>query len=822
MLLGLTWLDGAWIGSRPSPFHLRESAHGVSARRAGVLVAFARQLQVWAPWARHTAASILGARAASSLRRRAVCPNVERQAPSKFLKAVAAGGSLDAATTRELSNLMAELARAPGMESLLLRCAAAFAASLDRSHQATPQDLAHAAWALAKSRQQGAPALVTVARVATARCADFTLRDLAELLWSFATLLCYNDTLFASAALRATAWLSDVKLGRSKAASQDLANLAWSFAKVCVHDLDFFRAMAAESTRRVGKFKVQELANVAWAFASASIFDGALCAAVAREMSSKLGSFKTQELSSAAWALAKLTSIGGPRGPLGDDDSIGQLADAVASISVGRLGDFSPQSLSNIAWALATFQVRSQSVVSIFDGGVFGKAVVATVTDFSPQALSNIAWAFAAVASRDNGVLDAIAGAVVAQPSPFKLQELSGLVWACATMDIKAPLLWSTLAANAARLLSSVDPRQLTRERLASLALDALVIVWALRFVGHLDVDILAAVRVALRRFGRYLDGRRDWRSGSSWVGQATSALVPAWVSDLCSGGGRVACERLVPVLCLHLPDRLVFHKPPDWEGHRSLDEEGIATTRTNAHQLKDFLAATLPARACPIVLDARHGYGCAHRLDVPCSGLIVAAKTYEAYYDLKLQVSSNEIIREYTGACHGWVMPGRRDIRTRVHWVAGDSSVSSSVASSGPGRPSQTAVSLFAHVSVAGVAERISLLTFRISTGRCHQVRMQMSHIGYPLAGDARYAAANTSMSDRSWCPRVFLHRHRVNFRDHMGMRRDVREPLPPDLLGTLNHFITRVGATSNCVKLSSWAAGLHDGVGDDEVGPV
>ena len=54
---------------------------------------------------------------------------------------------------------------------------------------------------------------------------------------------------------------------------------------------------------------------------------------------------------------------------------------------------------------------------------------------------------------------------------------------------------------------------------------------------------------------------------------------------------------------------------------------------------------------------DTERDYGFLHRLDVPSSGLLIAAKTYEAFYDLTLQLNSGEVMRststDWLNNCH-------------------------------------------------------------------------------------------------------------------------------------------------------------------------
>lgn len=64
------------------------------------------------------------------------------------------------------------------------------------------------------------------------------------------------------------------------------------------------------------------------------------------------------------------------------------------------------------------------------------------------------------------------------------------------------------------------------------------------------------------------------------------------------------------------------------------------------------------------ILDDADSDFGFLHRLDVPSSGLILAAKTYAAYYDLQLQLRSRSLARDYVVLNHGKLKRHKVDAR--------------------------------------------------------------------------------------------------------------------------------------------------------------
>jgi len=121
---------------------------------------------------------------------------------------------------------------------------------------------------------------------------------------------------------------------------------------------------------------------------------------------------------------------------------------------------------------------------------------------------------------------------------------------------------------------------------------------------------------------------------------------------------------------------------------------------------------------------------GIVHRLDKDTSGLMVVAKSLDAYHALVEQLAQRQVGREYMALCHG-VVPGAfsvdapigRDPRNRVRMaVVSD------------GKPAKTDF----HPLMLG--EKVSLLHCVLHSGRTHQIRVHAGQRGYPLVGDGLY----------------------------------------------------------------------------------
>ena len=147
---------------------------------------------------------------------------------------------------------------------------------------------------------------------------------------------------------------------------------------------------------------------------------------------------------------------------------------------------------------------------------------------------------------------------------------------------------------------------------------------------------------------------------------------------------------------------------------------------------------------------------GIVHRLDKDTSGLMVVARTLEAHTDLVRQLQARTVRRHYYALVTGEVAgAGRVDApigrhpqqRTRMAVV-------------GSGRPAVT------HFQVCERFARATLVECRLETGRTHQIRVHMTHIGHPLVGDATYGRRRTGNPLLDEFPRQALHAFRLGLR--------------------------------------------------------
>jgi len=177
---------------------------------------------------------------------------------------------------------------------------------------------------------------------------------------------------------------------------------------------------------------------------------------------------------------------------------------------------------------------------------------------------------------------------------------------------------------------------------------------------------------------------------------------------------------------------------------------------------------------------------GIVHRLDKDTSGIMVVARSMRAHHSLVGQLQSRRMSRVYRAVVLGEMIAGGTvDAPIGRHPV--DRKRMAVVAS---GRPA---------ISHYRVVERFRGLTHvevALETGRTHQIRVHMAHIGHALVGDPVYGRASRrrrGMSDalagvlRDF-PRQALHAERIEL-VHPGSRETVQftAPLPADLAGLL-----------------------------------
>lgn len=131
---------------------------------------------------------------------------------------------------------------------------------------------------------------------------------------------------------------------------------------------------------------------------------------------------------------------------------------------------------------------------------------------------------------------------------------------------------------------------------------------------------------------------------------------------------------------------------------------------------------------------------GVVHRLDRPVSGLVVFAKTSKALSRLNDMFRTGDVHKTY------WAVVKRRDIATEgtlTDWLTRNERQNKSYAHEREVPGAKKAVLKY---KVRAVADNYMLIEVTLLTGRHHQIRCQLAHMGCPIKGDLKYGAPRSN----------------------------------------------------------------------------
>ena len=202
--------------------------------------------------------------------------------------------------------------------------------------------------------------------------------------------------------------------------------------------------------------------------------------------------------------------------------------------------------------------------------------------------------------------------------------------------------------------------------------------------------------------------------------------------------------------------DLLVLNKPAGMPIHPSLNNY------TNS--IANALAYYFQSQGKPFI------FRCCNRLDRDTSGLTIVSKHLVSGSILSDMTKYREVHREYLAIARGHISPsegiihaplGRKEgtiIERTVDWEHGEDAIT--------------------HYHVVKEANGHSLVSLRLETGRTHQIRIHMKHLGYPLIGDYLYNP------DMEYMTRQALHSHHMEFTHPItGEHMSFTAPLPDDM---------------------------------------
>ncbi|MBQ0718746.1 MAG: 23S rRNA pseudouridine(1911/1915/1917) synthase RluD [Gammaproteobacteria bacterium] len=180
---------------------------------------------------------------------------------------------------------------------------------------------------------------------------------------------------------------------------------------------------------------------------------------------------------------------------------------------------------------------------------------------------------------------------------------------------------------------------------------------------------------------------------------------------------------------------------------------------------------------------------GIVHRLDKDTSGLMVVAKTLEAHHSLSTQLKERSVKRHYRAIVQGVMTGGGKvDVPIGRHPTS-----RTRMAVLRPGREAGSRYrEAISHYRLVERFAKHTHLEVALETGRTHQIRVHMAHLGYPLVGDVVYggrlrlsagSSAELSLA-LSEFPRQALHALRLSFiHPHSGEIVEWESDLPDDM---------------------------------------
>ncbi len=217
----------------------------------------------------------------------------------------------------------------------------------------------------------------------------------------------------------------------------------------------------------------------------------------------------------------------------------------------------------------------------------------------------------------------------------------------------------------------------------------------------------------------------------------------------------------------------LVINKPSGWIVNK-------ARTAKSQPIIQEWIRKNFQF---PISNFPRLRSGIVHRLDKETSGVLLVAKTRQAFTNLQQQFKSRKIKKTYIALVHGKIEPKGGIISVplgRLPWNRKRFGVLPG------GRKAETSYRVIKYYKCQ--ESFFSLLKLFPKTGRTHQIRVHLKYLGHPIVGDEFYAGRKTARLDREWCPRLFLHASQISFTHPLTKKQiTFKSPLPSRLKAAL-----------------------------------
>lgn len=238
-----------------------------------------------------------------------------------------------------------------------------------------------------------------------------------------------------------------------------------------------------------------------------------------------------------------------------------------------------------------------------------------------------------------------------------------------------------------------------------------------------------------------------------------------------------------IPLTILHEDDDLlVVDKPAERVVHPAAGHDSGTLVHALLHHCRGRLSG----------IGGVERPGIVHRLDLGTSGCLVVAKTDAAHGHLSAQFAERTVQKTYLALAIGRVHPANGDIRAPLarHPVQRKKMA---VTTPGAGREAWTE---YRCLETLG---DVSWVECQLHTGRTHQIRVHLAHLGFPLLGDMVYgerANARFFQEHRWKAPRQMLHAARLTFmHPRSGKPVTFEAPTPADMTDCIDRLRSAVG---------------------------
>jgi 23S rRNA pseudouridine1911/1915/1917 synthase len=189
--------------------------------------------------------------------------------------------------------------------------------------------------------------------------------------------------------------------------------------------------------------------------------------------------------------------------------------------------------------------------------------------------------------------------------------------------------------------------------------------------------------------------------------------------------------------------DIALVNKPVDMVVHPSPGHRDGTLVNAILHKCKDLSGINGVLRP-----------GIVHRIDKETSGILIIAKNDFSHVSLSAQLKQKTISKEYLALVYGDVKNESGTIRTLIGRDP-NNRLRMTVLSNG-GKEAIT------HYKVLERFDKYTLLSVDLETGRTHQIRVHLDHVGYPIIGDAVYG---NKQSKAAFSKGQFLHAKKLEF---------------------------------------------------------